>query len=94
MNKPKRGDCGTCHWWEFAGTLKAPNGDEVRNGFCCVNPPVPVMTVGQAPGSVLSNSQPRMVQGVQGMLPPQTELGRCQKWRPTGMVNWDMNNAN
>lgn len=86
MDKPKRGNCGSCQWWEFAGAIRSPNGDEVRNGFCMVNPPVPVMVATPAPGSALSAGGPRMIPGVQGMLPPQTENGRCAQWRAAGML--------
>lgn len=83
-DKPRRGTCATCHWWEFSNIIRAPNGDEIRNGVCMVNPPSPVMTAMQAPGSQLRPSGPQLVPAVQGMLPPITENGRCSKWLPAG----------
>lgn len=74
------GTCGTCHWWEFSNVMRAPNGDELRNGVCMVNPPIPVMTAMQAPGSSLRPGGPQLMPAVQGMLPPITENGRCSKW--------------
>ncbi len=82
--KPLPGTCATCHWWEYSNMLKAPDGEDVRNGVCCVSPPVPIMVAMQQPGSALSPSGPRMAPAIQGMLPPITERGRCEKWIPTG----------
>lgn len=82
VDKPKRGTCGTCHWWEFSNVITPPNGEQIRNGVCMVNPPVPVMIAAPMPQNVLTPGGPqqRMGAAVQGMLPPQTELGRCSRW--------------
>jgi len=93
MTKPQRGQCGTCHWWEFSNVIQLPNGDELRNGVCMVNPPMPIMTAAPVPGSTLSPAGPRMQPAVQGMLPPQTERGRCSKWIATGTFP-EFNHAN
>lgn len=81
---PKRGTCATCHWWEFSNVIRAPNGDEVRNGVCMVKPPVPIMVATQAPGSQFRSAGPQIVPAVQGMLPPITENGRCGRWEAAG----------
>ena len=73
MNKPKpaRGQCGTCHWFERM--------DE-NTGMCFVRPPMPALAMQQAPGSTLNPKGPQMQLGVQGMVPPVNELGRCAEW--------------
>jgi hypothetical protein len=84
--KPNRGTCATCQWWEFSNIIRAPSGDEVRNGVCMANPPTPVMVAAQVPGSSLRPSGPQVMPAIQGMLPPITEHGRCRRWQAAGTM--------
>lgn len=84
MTKPKRGNCGTCHWFE-RGPNEPPK-DGVWQGSCLVNPPIPFLM-----------AQNKMVPGPKGMqqytepmnmtmLPMTQEDRRCSLWRPAGML--------
>lgn len=80
--KPKRGNCGSCHWFEVA-TIQQ-NGE--RQGTCCVNPPLAVQVMQMVPGSQLHPQGPQMQPATAGLRPPTTESARCEKWRPAGML--------
>lgn len=84
MTKPKRGDCGTCHWFERVP--QPPLDDQPWLGFCCVNPPTPFVGMQEVPGSRLSPHGPQAAPAIQGMLPPTNELRRCEKWWPFGKL--------
>ena len=79
--KLKRGDCGTCHWFEAFPTemQKQP----IRHGFCLGGLPVPVPQQ-QMVGSVLAPEKMQVVTSAAGMRPPTTENSRCPQWRPMG----------
>jgi hypothetical protein len=79
MTKSRRGDCGSCHWFELVEGQQ--NGDRV--GHCMVNPPVAMQGMQQNP---LAPQQARMV--LQGIRPPVAETDRCEKWRPCGVTPW------
>lgn len=82
MNKPKRGDCGTCHWFEM-GPQQPPKGP--KQGSCLVNPPVPVMGQQQRIKGLGPNGPEMEIMQIQiGMLPPTQEDRRCALWRPAG----------
>jgi hypothetical protein len=79
LPKPKRGECGTCHWFEPAPTEIQP-ADQPRQGTCVVKPPAPIPVMTLKPGSQLLPSGPQAQQGVQGIRPPTHELLRCGEW--------------
>lgn len=76
MTKPRRGDCGSCHWFELAPQQQ--NGQRI--GKCMVNPPVAMQGMQQNP---LAPQQARMI--LQGIRPPVAETDRCEKWRAAGV---------
>ncbi len=72
VRKPRKGDCGTCHWFE-----RAPNEPRAGTpwaGVCLYNPPIPGQTVMQSP---LGGPPQPMLQGIH---PPTQELLRCHFW--------------
>jgi hypothetical protein len=88
--KVMRGNCGTCHWWEAPPKAQPEEGQEMRIGICCVNPPVPVMMMAQRnivaplrPGQApIQQAAPDTI----GIRPPSLESARCERWRPYGML--------
>jgi len=86
ITKPKRGDCGTCHWFEqWPG---APDPGTPSQGSCVANPPAPIAHPVQIkqPAIVDPTKQqpPAFTLQVQGIVPPTNELRRCSQWRPAG----------
>ena len=77
MTKPRRGDCGGCHWFELAPGQQGG----IRTGFCMANPPVAAPSVQPHP---VMQGQGRMV--LQGFRPPVAETDRCEKWRTAGAI--------
>src|SRR6202030_1123099 len=78
VRKPRKGDCGTCHWFERAPN--EPRAGAPWSGICLYNPPGPMPVVAQ---SSLGGPPQQMMQGVH---PPVSEIGRCHLWRPFGML--------
>lgn len=78
MNAPKRGNCGTCHWFE-----PNPDPSQAGTGLCYVTPPVPAQTMVSAG---LGPQGPMMKPALQGLSPPTHENRRCAQWRPAGML--------
>jgi hypothetical protein len=76
VTKPRRGDCGSCHWFE----MMANQANGSRIGQCMVNPPVAMQGMQQNP---LAPNQVRPV--LQGIRPPVAETDRCEKWKG-GMI--------
>jgi hypothetical protein len=81
MTTPKRGNCGTCHWFEPEG--QAPTNGQPWAGLCLANPPVAAQTM--VP-SGLGPHGPMMRPAIQGMVPPTNDNRRCAQWRPAGML--------
>jgi len=79
MTKPRRGQCGTCHWWDYDASQA--NGQRV--GRCMVNPPVAAQTM--MPGGI-GPQGPMVRPAWQGIRPPTLESDRCSKWHPAGQV--------
>ena len=77
MTKPRRGDCGSCHWFE----LQPGEVNGHRIGNCMVAPPTPLPSMQQHP--VMQN-QARMV--THAIRPPVAETDRCEKWRVFGAM--------
>lgn len=76
MTKSRRGDCGSCHWFELDPTQQ--NGNRV--GYCMVNPPVAAQGMQQNP---ITNQVRPILQGIR---PPVSEHDRCEKWRQAGVL--------
>lgn len=72
VRKPRKGDCGLCHWFERAPN--EPRAGSPWSGICLYNPPAPMPTVAQ---SALGGPPQQMMQGIH---PPVSELGRCHHW--------------
>jgi len=72
VRKPRKGDCGTCHWFERAPA--EPKAGVPWSGICLYNPPGPMPVVAQ---SSLGGPPQQMMQGVH---PPVSEIGRCHHW--------------
>lgn len=73
MSKARKGDCGTCHWFEMEGD----------GHVCLVNPPVISQTMIPAG---MGPQGPMMKPALQGLCPPTRENRRCEKWRPAGRL--------
>lgn len=93
LPKPKKGNCGTCNWFEAApkemqpqpGRGGIPIGIKVPlQGICCFNPPQAVPTMGHVQGSQFSPQGPQQAPTAFGVRPPVNELLRCSQWRPAG----------
>lgn len=91
--KPKRGNCGTCSWFEpfpanmqpVAGRGNIPIGLKIPlQGVCQFNPPQPVPSFQQVPGSQFTAQGPQQAPTAMGLRPPVHELLRCSQWRPVG----------
>jgi hypothetical protein len=72
VRKPRKGDCGTCHWFERAP--QEPRAGAPWSGVCLYNPPATMPTVVQ---SALGGGAQQMLQGVH---PPVSEIARCHHW--------------
>ncbi len=81
VKKPRRGDCGTCHWFEREEM--SPQPGMPWSGVCLLNPPV--SNLGMVAAG-LGPQGPMMRQQLQGICPPTHELRRCQWWRAFGRV--------
>lgn len=75
-HKAKRGDCGTCHW--FDRVPEEPKNNEPWAGWCLYAPPIASQTHVQTVGGV----KPMF----QGVVPPTLETRRCHLWRPFGVI--------
>jgi len=72
VRKPRKGDCGTCHWFERA--LQEPKAGLPWSGICLYNPPLINQT---AIPNVVSGQMQAMMQGIH---PPVSEIARCHHW--------------
>jgi hypothetical protein len=72
VRKPRKGDCGTCHWFERAP--QEPKAGVPWSGICLYNPPLINQT---AIPNVLSGQMQAMMQGIH---PPVSEIARCHHW--------------
>jgi hypothetical protein len=87
MTPPKKGNCGTCHWFE-RGPQEPPK-DQPWAGSCLVNPPIPVLTQQQvSKGLGPRGPEMQIVPAVLGLLPTTDESRRCSLWRPAGAYDW------
>ena len=77
---PKRGECGTCHWFE-AEPLERQNPDFPRTGLCFAMPANAAPTL--VPGRLGPQGR-EMEQKWQAINPPTNEIRRCSLWRPMG----------
>ena len=87
IQKPKRGDCGTCHWFDpMLQQAKPALGlpPQPRIGLCLFNPPQPYPVQQQVSGTQFLPQGPQVAPSTVGMTPPTTELRRCSHWRPLG----------
>ena len=75
-HKAKRGDCGTCLW--FDRVPEEPKNNDPWSGWCLYNPPVPRI---DTQVNQLTNQIRPMFQGI---VPPTFETRRCHHWRPAG----------
>jgi hypothetical protein len=80
-HKARRGDCGTCHWFERVP--EQPSGDNPWAGWCLYAPPVCSQTMVPAG---LGPQGPMMKPAMQGLVPPTYETRRCHLWRPFGTM--------
>jgi hypothetical protein len=83
--KPRKGDCGTCHWFEPETEqieVGKPKG-QPRAGLCLLRPPIPMQTMIPAG---LGPQGPMMKPALQGVCPPTSENRRCEGWRAFGML--------
>jgi hypothetical protein len=85
LPKPKRGYCGTCHWFE-ANPTEMQTQNQPRIGLCFVNPPQAAPSMGQVRGSQFTAGGPQMAPTSVGLTPPTSELRRCSEWRPMGTL--------
>jgi hypothetical protein len=74
VRKSRKGDCGTCHWFERASS--EPKAGVPWAGYCHYNPPV----AGQTMVPTLGPQGQGMAPMFQGILPPVFEIGRCHFW--------------
>ena len=81
--KPKRGECGTCHWFEV-WPHHNQNPDSPLGGSCVVSPPHPYQQMQPIKGTQLSQQGTQFTTVAAGMVPPTHELRRCSLWRPCG----------
>jgi hypothetical protein len=72
VRKARKGDCGTCHWFERQPNQ--PRAGQPWTGLCLVNPPAASQTMVHS--AVGGPPQP-MLQGVHA---PVSEIGRCHMW--------------
>ena len=80
VRKPRKGDCGTCHWFERASA--EPKAGMPWSGYCHYNPPLAAQTAVPQMGAQGMQMQPMW----QGVCPPVSELGRCHLWWPFGKL--------
>jgi len=80
VRKPRKGDCGLCHWFERAN--EEPKAGIPWAGYCMLNPPIAAQTVIPAIGPQGQFMKPQF----QGIRPPTFETDRCQYWRPFGKL--------
>ena len=74
VRKPRKGDCGTCHWFERVPA--EPKAGNPWSGYCNYNPPIAAQTAVPQMGA-----QGMQMQAMwQGVCPPVSELGRCHHW--------------
>lgn len=81
--KPRRGNCGSCHWFECGPVHPAQVNGAERQGICMVAPPIAV-AVNQQSGLAAPGRGPQL--GSIGLRPPTGENGRCAQWRPAGVL--------
>lgn len=84
--KPSRGQCGTCCWFEvWPGD---PDPGQPIVGSCVVSPPQPYFQqMMKKPSAVVDPSKPQIPEftsSVSGMVPPTNEFRKCSLWRPFG----------
>jgi hypothetical protein len=72
VRKARKGDCGTCHWFERAPN--EPRAGAPWSGICLHNPP----GVGQSMMQSALGGPPQAM--LQGIHPPVSEIGRCHLW--------------
>jgi hypothetical protein len=74
VRKPRKGDCGTCHWFERAP--QEPKAGNPWSGICLYNPPIAGQTMMPQMGPQGMQATPMF----QGIAPPVSEIGRCHLW--------------
>jgi hypothetical protein len=74
VRKVKKGDCGTCHWFERAPAEPKPGVPWA--GYCHYNPPIAGQTMVAQMGPQGMGAAPMF----QGILPPVFEIARCHFW--------------
>lgn len=72
VRKVRKGDCGTCYWFERQPT--EPRAGQPWTGLCLHNPPAAAHTMVQS--AVGGPPQPML----QGIHPPVSEIARCHLW--------------
>jgi len=72
VRKPRKGDCGTCHWFERAPN--EPRAGVPWSGICLYNPPLAGQALIQSP---IGGPSQAMLQGIH---PPVSEIARCHHW--------------
>jgi hypothetical protein len=72
VRKPRKGDCGTCHWFERAPNEPRPGVP--WSGICLYNPP----QIGNAVVQSSLGGPPQAM--MQGIHPPVSEIARCHHW--------------
>jgi hypothetical protein len=80
VRKPRRGDCGTCHWFERAP--EQPKAGIPWAGYCFCNVPI----IGQIMAMKMTAQGNMPVPQITGSRPPTFEIDRCEKWRPAGAM--------
>jgi hypothetical protein len=86
-HKVKRGDCGTCQWFERVP--EQPKNDEPWAGWCLHNQPIASQGFQQLGVAGPQGQNVRPV--LQGVVPPTFETRRCAQWWPAGaQTPWDI----